>query len=113
MPGLCITAGEGLAPGIRLDWQIQRQTVLPTQQPPGRKSGVDPDGNHMPKPCVFALGGKNLMADNFLRALCRTHSTGGEEAAGVTLALNFRNHNRYKAWVLEQNLALSPDWMPD
>lgn len=41
--------------GIRLGWQIQRQTVLPTQQPPGRKSGVDPDGNHMPKPCVFAL----------------------------------------------------------
>jgi len=67
----------------------QRQTVLPTQQPPGRKSGVDPDGNHMPEPCVFALEGKNLMADNFLRALCRTHSTGGEEAAGATLCSEF------------------------
>lgn len=50
---------------------------------------MDPDGNHMPEPCVFALEGKNLMADNFLRALCRTHSTGGEEAAGATLCSEF------------------------
>lgn len=89
MPGLCITAGEGLASGTRLGWQIQRQMVLPTQQPSGRKLGVDPDGNHMPMPCVFALEGKNLMADNFLRARCRTHSTGGEEAAGATLCSEF------------------------
>lgn len=51
---------RGLTQGARLGWQIERQTFLPTQQPPGRKSGVDPDGNHMLMPCVFSLEGKRI-----------------------------------------------------
>lgn len=39
--------------------------------------------------CVCIGGEKNLMADNFLRALCRTHSMRSEEAAGVILCLEF------------------------
>lgn len=90
LPALYVTAWRGLAQGTRLGWQIQRQTVLPTQQPPGRKSGANLDGNHMPVPCVFALQGKNLVADSSLGLRAELTAQGGRKLLGRFYALDFR-----------------------